>query len=204
MFMGRKKNDNDIHCSDRALKNLIDDCYHGKPEWDSDYECRIRHYVEEGIKYRKLLRKLLDEGYAKHHSDQSCDIPDYKSFLALEQSMIDAPSEYHDKVVCVEGYVAYHSQDYRSSWTRDNAAIFIYPLPCASEAEKSIIFSLCDDLLATEAITLVSDSPLPTGKGLHIRVHGTPHFYKTPGGDKAAKVHILVQKYEIVEREDQG
>ena len=88
------------------MKNLIDGCYHERPEWDGYYETRVTYYVEEGIKYRELLREILAEGYEKHKNDPSCDIPDYRTFLSLEQSMIDDRDAYQKKTVCVEGYIA--------------------------------------------------------------------------------------------------
>lgn len=203
-FKRKEKEDYDIHCRDRRLKNLIDSCYHERPEWDGYYETRVTYYVEEGIKYRELLREILAEGYAKHKRDQNCDIPDYQTFLSLEQSMIDDQDAYQGKTVCVEGYISYHLRNYRNGWTRDNSAVFIYPIPCKSEVEKKIIYALCDDMRATESLVLVSDTLLPTQEGLHIRVHGVPYFYSVPGGDRAGKVHILVKEYEVIKEKGRG
>ena len=202
MWPFKRKEDYDIHCPDRKLKDLIDSCYHEKPEWDGYYETRVTYYVKEGIKYRDLLREILSEGYKKHKRDPGCDIPDYQTFLSLEKSMIDDRNAYQKMTVCVEGYIAYHLQDYTTKWMRDNTAVFIYPLPCKSKAEKMIIYALCDDMRATDHIILVSDFPIPTEEGLHIRVHGIPCFYNVFGGEMASKVHLLVQEYEIINEQD--
>jgi len=197
MGIFQKKETFDIRCRDRSLKNIIDECYSRKPDWDGDYEDRVIFYVKQGIKYRQLLLELLDEGYAKHKSDPSCDIPDYKTFLSLEQTMIDNQDEYQHKTICVEGYVAYSLWDHKE-WNRNNACVFIYPIPCETDAEKHIFYSLADELNATDSIILVSDDLLPTQTGVHIRAYGVPCFYKAWDGGRAGKVHILVQKYEVL------
>ena len=198
MGIFQKKSDFDIHCSDRKLKDLIDECYHEKPDWDGYYESRAIFCVEDGIKYRKLLKMLLEDGYAKHQHDPTCDIPDYRTFISLEPIMLNNPPEYHNKSVCVEGYIAWYLWDY-SEWNRDNAGVGIYPLPCQTNAEKKINYALMDDLNITNDITLVSDQPLPLSIGLHIRVHGVPYFYETDDGSRPGRVHILVSEFEIIQ-----
>ena len=99
MWPFKRKEDYDIHCPDRKLKDLIDSCYHEKPEWDGYYETRVTYYVKEGIKYRDLLREILSEGYKKHKRDPGCDIPDYQTFLSLEKSMIDDRNAYQKMTV---------------------------------------------------------------------------------------------------------
>ena len=197
MGIFKKQKDYDIHCADERLKKLIRDQCKETPEDEIDYEYVARYYIEQGIKYRELLKKILEEGYSKHQSDSSCDIPNYKSFISFEQVMIDNQADFKDKSICVEGYVAYHLWDYKQ-WGRNNAGVFIYPLPNKTDIEDQINMALIDELYATDSIILVSDTPLPIERGLHIRVHGVPSFYRTPDGSRAGKVHILVQNYEVI------
>ena len=199
MVFFKKKNKEvfDIYCRDRTLKNLIDSSFTQKVTNDLGYEDRIIFYVKEGIKYRNLLKQVLEDGYSKHKSDITCDIPDYKTFLSLEQAMIDDREQYQHKSICVEGYIAY-SLCPSQTWSRDNG-VFIYPLPCETDSEVQINYALVDDCNATESIILVSDRPLPTKRGMHIRVHGEPSFHKAWDGGRPAKVHILVHEYEILE-----
>lgn len=197
MGLFQKKEDYDIHCYDRRLKDIIDDSFKEKPE-NIDYECVARYYVSQGIKYHKLLKNILDNGYSKHKCDSSCNIPDYKTFLSLEQKMIDNQEDFIGKSVCVEGYVAYYLWSDKP-WSRCNAGVFIYPLPCKTDVELQINYDLIDELHATDSIILISDIPLPLDQGTHIRVHGTPSFYDPRNGERAGKVHLLVHDYEIIE-----
>lgn len=197
MSIFRKKESFDIRCHDRTLKNLIDNCYHEKPDRDWYYEGRVTFYVEQGIKYRQLLGELIDEGYAKHKSDPSCDIPDYKTFLSLERTMLENKDEYKDKTICIEGYVSC-TFCYSAIWSRDTAGIWIYPLPCKTKTELKINYALFDDIGTTHPIILVSDQPLNVEDGMHIRAHGVPYFYKSYDGGNPDRVHILIQDYEIL------
>lgn len=199
MSFFKKKEDFDIQCSNRTLKNLIDECYGSTASW-ADYEHRTMFLVEQCIKYRKLLNLIMDEAYEKHVSDYSCDIPDYKTFISEEKEMLKNRDEYKDKTICVEGYVSNVFRPfYPEVWNRDNAGVMIYPMPCRTEVEEKIINTLVADICATDFIMLVSDSPIEVESGNHIRVYGRPYFYKTNGGGTATKVHILVNKYEILE-----
>lgn len=198
MGLWEKKVDFDIHCMDRTLKNIIDGCCREKPKGEYEYEARIKFYVREGIKHKKLLEKILADGYAKHKSDPLCDIPDYKTFLSQEQFMIDHQEQYIGKTICVEGYIAY-SLALHNEWRHDNAAVFISPIPCQTEIEKDIYYDLVDTFHATDEVILVSDKPLPTQAGTHIRAYGVPSFYEVDNGERPGKVHILVREYEILE-----
>lgn len=193
-----KTKDYDIHCTDGRLKKLIRDQFKETPENEIDYEYFARFYIRQGIKYHELLKKILEEGYSKHQSDFSCDIPDYKSFILLEQAMINNQADFKEKSICVEGYVAYHLWDYKQ-WGRNNAAVFIYPIPWKTDIDLQIQHDLIDELCATDCIILVSDNPLPIDEGIHIRVHGVPSFYTTDDGSRPGKVHLLVNNYEVIE-----
>lgn len=183
MGLFRKKDNYDIICRDRNLKNIIDNFYQDSSS-EYDYQDRIAFLVEDGIKFRTLLKDWLENEYTKHYSDNTCDIPNYKTFLSLKDKMIDAPEEYKNKSICVEGYVAYRLLP---------NAVFIYPIPCKNDVEKRLFYALADDLRATDSIILISEELHSLESGTHIRVYGIPSFY-TP-----TTVHICVQKYEILD-----
>ena len=200
MGIFQKRENFDISCRDRTIKDLIDKCYGERPDSEATYQDRVAFYIEQGIKYRDMLNQLISDGYAKHKSDPSCDIPDYKAFLSLERTMLENRDEYKDKTICIEGYVSHVFLPwYPEKWGRDTAGIWIYPLPCKTETEKKINYAIADDLCATSSVTLVSDQPLTVEEGMHIRVHGVPYFYKPHDGGNPANVHILIRDYEVLD-----
>ena len=188
---------NDIHCSSRSLKDLIDKI-EGRPDNDILYEDIAEYYIRLGNKYKELINNMLEEGYSEHKSDLSCDIPDYKSFLQIEQKMIDDQSHYQDASICVEGFIStglWASKE----WTRDSATVWIDPIPNYTEVEHRMIVDIYDEFKISRPILLASDEPIiPLDEGTHIRVHGTPYFYEAWDGGRPARAKILVKECEIV------
>ena len=187
MGLFSKKESFDIQCSDRRIKNMIDAYYKKEPDNCGYYEDKVAFFVEYGIKYFREIDKWLELEYAKHHSDTSCDIPDYKTFLSMEKIMLDNQNEYQNKSVCVEGYIAYGAFD----------SVNIYPVPCRSEIEKKCAYTLAD-FRAFYSLVLIGKKAeeinYTLNYGTHIRVYGVTSPRK--GWDN---VPIIIHRYEVLE-----
>lgn len=194
-----EKSDYNIQCYNRTLKNLIDLCCNSERGYTGciHYESAAIDCIRKFLHLREVFQKILLDGYKSHKTDVSCEIPDYQTFLSLQQKMKDSPEHYKNKTVCVEGYVAYSIGEYEK-WDHDSAAVWIYPLPFKTNAEKEICFALVDELNLTKSISLCSDQPLPKEEGLHIRVYGIPYFYTAWDGGKGEDVRILVDKFFVL------
>ena len=182
-----KKENFDIECSDRRIKDMIDDYYQEEPDGYRYYAEKTAFFVEYGIRYFKMIAQWLELEYANHYSDELCDIPNYKTFLELEKSMLDNPIEYQNKTVCVEGYYAHGAFD----------TVYLYPVPCRSEIEKKTAYTLAD-FGAFDDLVLIgkrAEEINDTYKcGTHIRIYGVTSPRKDWGG-----VPIIIERYEILD-----
>lgn len=182
-----KKENFDIQCSDRRIKNMVDKYYRKEPDWSGYYEESVAFLVEYGIRYLDTISEWIKIEYANHYSDASCDIPDYKTFLSLEQSMLDNQTEYQNKSVCVEGYIAWSGID----------SVNIYPVPFRSEIEKKSAYTL-SEFRDFHSLVLIGkqaeEMSYSLEDGTHIRVYGVTSPYKDWDN-----VPILVQRYEVLD-----
>lgn len=153
--------------------------------------------VKQYLLFKNVFEHILSDGYAEHASDLTCDIPNYKTYLSLEQTIRDNPKRYHTKSIFVEGYVAYglHSGTIGGL---DNSEVTLSPLPCKTTVEMEICHVWMDDLHMMRPVFLCSDDPIPGERGLPLRVHGIPYFYNAWDGGTAAGVKIFVQHYSVI------
>ena len=206
-----RKESNDIYCGSRTIKNLVDEEV-GENVSDIGYESWVEMFVREGIRYRDILKKMLEEGYESHLSDPRCDIPDFKTFIEKKSEMIRNSRKWERKTICVEGYVSIIIRAFCGweQWGRDNAAVEIYPLPCKTYTQKQICYDLMDWIFRkTGPIRIISDYELPVEAGQHIRVHGTTFFegchdeYDEDDvdeyGNVPGSVSVLLRKLEILD-----
>jgi hypothetical protein len=185
MSLFSKKDDFDIKCSDRSIKNKIDNYYETKLDNDVEYAYKTDLFVSYGIKYFNNISKWLEIEYEKHTKDDKCNIPDYKTFLSLADDIRKNKDKYIDKTVYVEGYIAYGAFD----------TVDIYPVPCRSDIEKKCAIELAE-FKAFDSLCLIGkkaeEMNYTLNYGTHIKVYGIVNTSKS-GGD------IIVQSYEVVE-----
>ena len=169
-----------IQCSNRELKDLIDTVF-GKSA-DAYYEGAAIILIKEAIRHRRVLEEILKNGYESHKSDFDCDIPNFETFIKSQQQLIRNNKQHERTTVCVEGYVFSNMGPYDAfgrdrQWTRDNACIHLYPIPCKSEAEREA----CADLNyyvfgKLKSIRVVCDYNPELEEGQHVRIHGSRVF----------------------------